>query len=96
MSLLNTFNDEIDIKSIKYVNLYFIIYYYVWHADPSCIEQPHRHSFTIRIFSFVIEKIQDITHNFRRFAKLTVQSFSHSLSSVFVYTLYITSRINSI
>ena len=39
MSLLNTFNikynflhklrafDEIDIKSIKYVNLYFIIYY---------------------------------------------------------------------
>ena len=47
MSLLNTFNDEIDIKSIKYVNLYFIIYYYVGHADPSCIEQPHRHSFTI-------------------------------------------------
>ena len=33
------------------------------------------------------------THNFCRFVKLTVQSFSHSLPSVIVYTLYIKSRI---
>ena len=44
-------------------------------------------------FSFVIKRFKDITHNFCRFVQLTVQSFSHSLSSVFVYTLYIKSRI---
>ena len=31
---------------------------------------------------------QDTTRIFCRFVQLTVQSFSHSLMSVFVYTLY--------
>jgi hypothetical protein len=30
----------------------------MYGMDPSCIEQPHRHSFTIRILSFVIERFK--------------------------------------